>query len=382
MKVAIVHEWLVNFRGSERVLLELARLYPDAVIYASVVNRDNIPSELAQRDIRTTFIQKFPMAARLYQLYLPWMPRAYEQLDMSDYDLIISSSHACAKGIVPRPSSVHVCYCYTPMRYAWNGFHEYQQTLKLGIMRWMMARLMHRLRTWDVVAAARVDYFVACSTEIRRRIHKYYRRESCVIHPPVRFTEPNFHQVSNHVRELVRGFEGKPFLLSLGRLVRYKRVDLAVDACTRGNHPLVVAGDGSEYEDLRKRAGPTVHFVRSFSDADAAYLYEACRAFVFPGEEDFGITVVEAQAHGKPVVAYGKGGALDTVIPKATGLFFWEQCADQVLMAINELEQYEFDPQVIQTHASSFAAERFRMSIGSLIDDLLEKEQIEWEKPH
>lgn len=374
MKVAIVHEWLVNFRGSERVLLELARMYPEAVLYASVLDRKKLPEELASRDIRTTFVNRLPFSTKLYPLYLPFMPRAYEQLDLSAYDLVISSSHSCAKGIIPSPSATHICYCYTPMRYAWNGFHEYQKTLRTPLTRWLMARLMHRMRIWDYATTARVDYFVACSHEIRRRIAKYYRRDSDVIHPPVEVRTKVGRSISNAVESLIQSLGSASFFLCLGRLVHYKRVDIAVEVCTTLGLPLIVAGGGPEYGILRRLAGPTVHFVQEFTDDDAGLLYEHCQALLFPGYEDFGITMVEAQLNGKPIIAFGAGGALDIVVPGETGILFQEQDASGLTDALRIFESREFVCETIKANGMRFSPKYFQASIRALITSYTDKE--------
>jgi glycosyltransferase involved in cell wall biosynthesis len=369
MKVAIVHEWLVNFRGSERVLLELARMFPDAVIYVSVLDRSKLPAELAKRDIRTTYIQRLPFAKRWYQKYLPLMPKAYEELNLNDYDLIISSSHACAKGIIPPPHATHVCYCYTPMRYAWSGYLEYKSSLSSHLMKWVMSHFMHRLRQWDVSTASRVDQFIACSTEIQRRVKRYYRRDSVVVFPPVEVGKSDSKLGnSSSAQKLLDQLSGRPYYLSLGRLVPYKRIDIAVDACTRLNRDLVVAGSGSKLNELRKRAGPTIHFIEDFTDDDATLLYSSCEAFLFPGMEDFGITVVEAQSHGKPVIAYGYGGVEDTVLENKTGILFYEQTSDAMVKAILELEDTEFKTDDIVAHANNFSSSAFQSKILEIVN--------------
>lgn len=373
MKVAIVHEWLVDFRGSERVLLELARFFPEATIYASVLDRTALPPELAQREIITTSIQRYPMARSLYKLYLPFMPMAFESLNLSPYDLIISSSHSCAKGIIPPPGAVHVCYCYTPMRYAWSGYHEYRSLLRTPILRGVMSRMMHRLRQWDVTTVARVDQFIACSKEIQHRIQRYYHRNSKVVYPPVSAPTYERKEIRSHVVDLVDELGSGEYYLSLGRLVGYKRVDIAVDACTQLGVPLLVAGNGPEFNTLTSRAGDTVHFLKSFNDAEAAFLYENCRAFIFPGHEDFGITVVEAQARGKPVLAYGSGGALETIVEGYTGLFFSEQSKESLIDVLKQFGKTKFDERALKQNAARFSPSAFREAISSIISQSIEE---------
>ncbi len=365
IKVAIVHEWLVSFRGSEKVLLELARMFPQAVIYASVLDRSALPKELAVRDIRTTFIQKLPNAIRWYQKYLPLMPMAFESLDLKEYDLIISSSHCCAKGIIPRPDAVHISYCYTPMRYAWSEYHAYRTTLKNSLSRKIMSLMMVHLRIWDVSTTPRVDQFIACSHAVQRRIRRYYGRDSEVIYPPSPSLNKELYREDYQtlLAKWVPEIGDQPFYLTLGRLVGYKRVDMAIAACNQLNLPLIVAGTGPELIRLRKNAGSHVHFVGEVSDELAFILYEKCIAFIFPGEEDFGLTIVEAQMHGKPVIAYGRGGAEDTVIDGETGVLFDVQDVKSLVNAIKRSRILSFDARRIASHGNKFSVDNFSKQI-------------------
>lgn len=377
MRVAIVHEWLINIRGSEKVLIEFAKLFPEAVIYVSVLDRDILPDMLKDREIRTTFIQNLPFSKKMYQKYLPLMPLAYESLDLTSFDLIISSSHACAKGIIPSPHAFHISYCYTPMRYAWSGFQEYRKTLKNKPMQWLMTWLMHKMRKWDVSTCARVDQFVAISSEVQRRIKKYYRRDSVIIFPPVHIEESIENReelISSRVKNILRELDGKPYFLCLGRVVPYKRIDLAVDAANFLGIQLVVAGNGSELDFLKKRAGPTVRFVESFTDEDASALYRFSQAFIFPGEEDFGITVVEAQSYGKPIIAFARGGIEDTVIPGVTGVLFYEQTVEALAEVIANLNKYSFNSYKIIENAQRFSGEYFAKKINDLIMEITNME--------
>lgn len=365
MKIAIVHDWLVSFRGSERVLLELSRAFPDADIYSSVLDKSKLPEELAERDIRTTFLQRLPFARSHYQMYLPVMPLAYEKLDLSVYDLIISSSHCCAKGVIAHPGTKHICYCYTPMRYAWSGYQEYRDSLR-PILRPAMRLVMSKLRRWDSQASSRVDHFIACSNDVKERIQRFYRRDATVVFPPVeppRSLIPPVDQVNSEIQDAMRRLNGDSYYLCLGRVVGYKRVDLAVDACTRLGRWLLVAGTGPEIKTLRRRAGNRVIFIETFTDAEAAFLYHNSKALIFPGNEDFGITVVEAQSYGTPVIAYGEGGARDTVLDKETGLFFEVQTIDSLLRAIEDFEQMNFDSDAIVKHTKEFLPGNFRNRI-------------------
>lgn len=367
LRVAIVHEWLINYRGSEKVLVELLRLFPQADLYASVVERSTLPRELADREIHTTFVQKLPKANKWYQKYLFFMPLAYESLDLSGYDLIISNSHSCAKGIFPAKEAVHVCYCYTPMRYAWSGFEEYRKSLSPKWKQWIMTALMYWIREWDLKVNDRVDHFVAISHEVQNRIKKYYHRDSTVIYPGVDMPEVH---TTKTLAEIVPALQGKEYYLTLGRLVPYKRIDLAVKACNQLGLNLLVAGTGSELRTLREIAGPTIYFLEEFSDEEARVLYQYCEAFVFPGEEDFGLTVIEAQRHGKPVIAYGKGGVLDTVIDDQTGVFFSHSTVESLMQAILTFQKMKFDQEVIIENASSFSIDRFKSSIIDFINTI------------
>jgi glycosyltransferase involved in cell wall biosynthesis len=360
LKVALVHEWLTNLAGSEKVLLALRELYQEAPIYTSVYDANRMKT-FADTDVHTSFLQKFPGAIKHYQKYLPLMPLAFESFALEGYDVVISSSHACAKGIITRPGTLHICYCHTPMRYAWDFYQHYltHETGKLS--RPFVAPLLSYLRLWDVASANRVDYFIANSQIVARRIGKHYRREAVVIHPPVdvdRFTVAPAHD---------------EFFLTVGRLVSYKRVDLAVQACTKLNLPLVVIGDGPERKRLEAMAGPSVQFLGYQSDEVIRDHYARCRAFLFPGEEDFGITVVEAQAAGRPVIAYGKGGVLDSVVPGRTGLFFTEQTSESLCQAITDLRDMPIDPQGIRAHAQKFSRPRFIQEIKEFVDSCVQR---------
>lgn len=348
-RVALVHYWLVGMRGGERVLEALCRMYPQADIFTHVLDREALSPFLQGRTIHTTFIQKLPWSRRFYQKYLPLMPLALEQLDLGGYDLVISSESGPAKGVLTRADVPHVCYCHTPMRYLWDFYPQYLAAAS-GPMRLVMRPLISRLRLWDVCSSFRVDHFVANSTTVARRIRKHWRRDAAVVYPPVD----------------VAGFVPGPgpredFYLCLGQLVEYKKVDLAVRACTRLGRPLVVAGVGAGRAALEALAGPSVRFVGRVSQEEAARLYASCRALLFPGEEDFGMVPVEAMAAGAPVLAYGRGGATETVRDGITGLLFEEQSEEAMCEAIRAFERREgeFDAARIRQHALGFDETRF-----------------------
>jgi glycosyltransferase involved in cell wall biosynthesis len=365
MKVALIHYWLVTMRGGEKVLEELARLFPDADIFAHVIDREALSPELQRHKLTTTFIQNLPLARRRYQHYLPLMPMALEHLDLRGYDLVISSEAGPAKGVVTDPDTVHVCYCHSPMRYIWNMYHDYRGTLG-RVARSAMVPVAHYLRWWDAVSAGRVDRFVANSDNVARRVRRYYGRPAEVVHPPVEvdaFTPSAAHD---------------GFYLLAGQLVGYKRADLAVEAFNRSGRPLVVIGAGEQLELLRRIARPNVTVLGSQPFAVLREHYARCRALVFPGEEDFGIVPVEAMASGKPVIAFGRGGARETVVEGRTGLFFAEQTVDAVNDALARFEAsaHRFSAEQIAAHARLFDASLFRQRMSDVIAEALAERDV------
>lgn len=366
MKVAIVHEWLTNMGGSEQVVSVLLELFPDAPVYTSLFEPDNLVSSLAKADVRPSFLQRLPKFMRKHQNLLPLMPYAFEQFDLSDYDLVLSSSSSCAKGVITGTKTIHVCYCYTPMRYAWDSYHLYMESLK-GLKRWLAVWLMHRIRLWDRLSADRVDHFIAISHAVQKRIRKHYRRESRVVYPPVdidRFT-------SDCARE--------EFYLVVSRLVGYKRVDLAIEACDRLGRTLVVIGDGEEQKRLKamdRGKRETIKFMGRQSDQVVVDYLARARAFLFPGEEDFGLTMVEALASGCPVIAYGQGGAIDIVEDGVTGVLFKDQTVEGMMAGILRFEelsgngQENFDPFLLRSRAEEFSKENFKRSLISALEEL------------
>ncbi len=364
MKVAIVHYWLVGMRGGERVLEELCTLYPQAVIITHVVDRAAISEKLRRHEIRETSIGRLPGAKRHYQKYLPLMPRALEMVDMSEFDLVISSESGPAKGIICRPDAVHVCYCHSPMRYIWDHFHIYRAGAG-RLTRLAMPMLAHKLRIWDVTTAMRVDHFVANSRFIAQRILSYYRRDADVIPPPVAVEA--FH--------LAPAEEVGPHYLMAGELVHYKRPDLAIEAFNRNGLPLRVIGGGERLEALRKTAGPNITFLGKVPFDQLKREFARCKALIFPGEEDFGIVPVEVMAAGRPVIAYGRGGALDSVVPGVTGELFAEQSVDSLVAAVDRFESglaQTLQPEMLRRHAEGFSAEIFRTRMQAAINRAIE----------
>ena len=361
MRVAIVHYWLVGMRGGEKVLEELCRLYPDADIYTHVHDAARTSALINSHRITTTYIAKLPFARKLYQKYLPLMPSALEELDLTGYDLVISSESGPAKGVITHPNAVHVCYCHSPMRYLWDQYHVYRGNAS-RLTRIVMSLTMPVLRAWDLASAARVDRFIANSSFIARRIAKAYGRDSEIVFPPV---DLDAFQVAPA--------PSRDFYFCIGQLVPYKRFDLAVAACTRLGRRLVVVGTGSETARLKAMAGPTIEFRGWASNEELAGFYQNCRALLFPGEEDFGIVPLEAMASGRPVIAYGSGGALDTVVDGRTGVFFSRQDEAELVGAIERFEAIEdgFSPTDIRRHARGFGREIFRAKLKTAIDSAI-----------
>lgn len=357
MKVAIVHYWLVTMRGGEKVVEELCRMFPQAEIFTLVCDREKLSPLLQSKTIHTSFLQRIPTAKRNYTKMLPLMPFALEQFDLQGFDLVISSESGPAKGVVTRPDALHVCYCHSPMRYVWDHFHVYQSDLgRVG--RLMMNLFAPLLRVWDVTTSARVDAFAANSAHVARRISKFYRRDSTVVHPPVAVEDFDWRQPR------------EDFYLCAGQIVRYKRVDLAVEAFTKSGRRLVVIGEGAQRERLQRIAGPNVTFLGYQAFPILRDHLQRCRALIFPGEEDFGILPVEAMAAGAPVIAYDSGGARETVTEGA-GLRFASQTVDSLNEAIDRFEAMPngFDPAVLRSHAETFDAAKFRERMNALIDE-------------
>ncbi|WP_082072867.1 glycosyltransferase [Hyphomicrobium sp. 99] len=360
MKVALVHYWLVGMRGGEKVLEALCDIFPDADIFTHVVAPDAISEKLKRHTIKTSFIADLPYARRFYKSYLPLMPMALENLDMRDYDLVISSESGPAKGIIPSPDSLHVCYCHSPMRYIWNMYPDYRASAG-ALARISMPLLTHYLRTWDESAAHRVDAFLANSHNVASRIKKYYRRDAQVIYPPV--------EVANFERVPAESVED--YYLMVGELLRYKRPDLAVRAFNKSGMKLVVIGGGEMLGEIRELAKPNVKVLGAQPFSVLRHHYARCRALIFPNEEDFGIVPVEAMASGSPVVAYGRGGALETVIDGRTGTFFHDHDVDALIDAVDRIETMSFDRNAIIAHAETFSVDRFRRETIAAIDAAL-----------
>jgi glycosyltransferase involved in cell wall biosynthesis len=363
-KTALVHHWLVTTRGGERVFEALADLFPSADLFTLVCDKTKIPASLGSRKIHSSFLQHFPRATEWYRYYLPLFPWATQRLNLADYDLIISSDAATVKG-VRSDGATHICYCHTPMRYVWSGYETYRR-MAGPVSRHALMAFRESLSRWDYDAAQRVTLFVANSRNVQERIRECYGRESCVIYPPV------------DTERFASGLEVKrkgEFFLVVSPLVSYKRVDLLVDAFNKCRRNLIVIGDGPERRRLESRAGPTVRFLGSQSDAEVVEAMQECRAFVFAGEEDFGIVMAEAQACGKPVIAFGRGGAAEIVEPEATGILFEEQSVESLIDALERFDGRAFDPGAIRQSALKFSRERFRREFSDLVLEISKSDE-------
>jgi glycosyltransferase involved in cell wall biosynthesis len=375
MKVAIVHDWLTGMRGGEKCLEVFVRLFPQADLYTLLHVKNSVSPEIENRKIKVSFLQNLPFIQSRYRYYLPLMPFAISGFDLRDYDLVLSSSHCVAKAVRVSPKTLHVCYCHTPMRYIWDQFDQYfarPGSPKLTSL--VMKLIAPSLRRWDVRMNRHVDFFIANSQHVQKRIKKYYERESSVIYPPV---DTDYFKP--------QGKEKGDFFLILSAFAPYKRVDLAVEAFNKLGYPLVVIGTGQDEERLRRLANKNIQF-KGWLEAEEIRSYLGrCRALIFPGEEDFGITPVEAQAMGRPVIAYGKGGALETVVTSsgrvdgeplsrsATGVFFDEPTVNALVQAVSHFETIEssFDPDLIRQHAQKFDTGIFADHIKKFIDQQL-----------
>lgn len=369
LKVALVHDWLVNYGGAEDVVSAILEIYPDADIYTLVHDKKKMKGRFEKNKIFTSRLQKIPFATRLYTKFLKFMPAAFEAFDFSAYDLVICSSSSCAKGVITPPQTAQVAYVHTPMRYAWDLFFDYQKRSG-ALTRFFMDRWMPQIRLWDYVSAQRIDALFANSKYIARRIKKFWNRDALVIYPPVNVGY--FNPTNGAV-----GAEREDFYVFFSRLVPYKRADIAIDACAALGKKLVVIGGGSEAKNLQELAkGKSgITFTGRISDEKVREYLQKCKALIFCAEEDFGIIPVQAQACGTPVIAFGKGGATESVLDKKTGVFFPEQTAASCAEAIKEFEKLEaagnFDAKKIVAHAKTFSRERFIKEFKAACQDAL-----------
>jgi glycosyltransferase involved in cell wall biosynthesis len=355
LRVAIVCSWLNQYGGAERVLEVVHEMYPEAPIYTSIYWPRALPESWRGWDVRPSPLDRCPFIHRHHQWFLPFYPYAFEHFDFSDYDLVLSITSAFAHGVVTRPGTLHVCYCLTPARFLWD-YHSYVRRENIGrLLRLALPVPVHQLRLWDRAAADRVDEFLAISEAVRQRIGKHYRRPARVIYPPV---EVNRFSVSREVAE---------HYLVVSRLVPYKRIDLAIEAFNRLELPLWIVGDGRDRPSLERMASSNIRFLGHVEDKEMGRLLATCRALVFPGEEDFGIAPLEAQAAGRPVVAYAAGGALETVKDGETGLLFHEQEPEALAHAVMRLQRLEIDPEVVREHAFRFDRALFERQLAEYL---------------
>ena len=359
IKVALVHDWLTNWGGGERVLWSLHELYPKAQIFTSVYNEEGMP-ELKELNVETSYLQNVPLAKSKHQLFPIFRTYAVESFDLSEYDVVITTGAAESKGIITKPSTLHISYLFTPTRYYWSEYDKYLADPGFGVLnpiiKIVMPHFVGKMKHWDYAAAQRPDVMVGISQYVSDRIKKYYDRTALVIFPPV------------DAKRFKLTEKKDDFYLVVGRQVPYKRVDLAVQACTTMNKRLVVIGEGSEHENLKKMAGPTIEFRGRLNDKETAQYYAKAKAFLFTTEEDFGITPLEAMACGTPVIAYGVGGATETVKNGLTGLFFDRQTPESLMNAIQKFEKTSFDPKKIRSHALTFDDMVFKKNFHALVE--------------
>lgn len=357
MKIALVHDFLSQDGGAERVLEVFHDIWPDAPIYTLFHDKKKM-NRFADADVRESFLKYLPFSRTKYRWYLPLMPLATEKYDLSGYDVVISSASAFAKGIITRPETLHICYCHTPTRYLWTDTHEYIEDLKLNslIKRAVLPRFIHKLRLWDKMSVDRVDYFIANSRAVQQRIKKYYRRDSDIIYPPIRV---NDFYISERIGD---------YFVTGGRLVPYKRFDLLIHVFNRLGWPLKIFGSGPEFDALKKIAKPNVQLLGRVSDEEKARLISEAKAFLHPQVEDFGITPLESMASGRPVIAYGIGGAAESVIPGKTGILFYEQTWETLLDILVHFDATQWNPEEIRTWAKRFDVETFKDQVTNYVE--------------
>ncbi len=362
MKVALVQDWLTELGGAEKVFKCIMEIFPEADVY-TLTSHDRVINNLMinKAKLKESFIARLPLGRKKYRNYLPLFTKAIESFDLSGYDLIISSSSSVAKGIITNSTQLHICYCHSPVRYAWDLFHQYLNEAGLvgfGIKKWFVRHTLYRLRIWDVISANRVDYFIANSNYIKKRINKVYRREADVIYPPV----------DTHRFDLCE--DKDEYYYTASRLVPYKKIDLIVKAFSKmPNKRLIVAGTGPDYSKIKALAGPNVEMKGFVTNDEMLELMQKAKAFVFAADEDFGIIPVEAQACGTPVIALGRGGTKETVIDGQTGVHFNVQTVESLMEAIDRFDDMNFDAKVVRVNAEKFSKQRFNKELQEYINE-------------
>lgn len=364
MKIALVHDYLVQYGGAERVLEAFQELYPYAPIYTLIHDQDSMHGHFIGSRIHTSFLQNFPFSKKRHRLFPPLMPIAIESFDFSQYDIVLSDSSSFAKGIITSPKTLHVCYMHTPMRYAWDDCQKYTEDFGLpGLIKKLVPFFMSPIRLWDRASAERVDRFISNSRFVANRIKKYYHKDSTVVHPPV------------NVSQFYLATEPKDYFLMVGRLIAYKRHDIAIQAFNALGLPLKIIGRGPELERLKKIAGPTIEFLGRVPEEELPKYYAECRAFIFPQEEDFGIVAIEAMASGKPLIAYRGGDIVEHMEEGKMGEYFDEQTKESLIEAMKRFQEGEYEAEYIRAKALPFDKERFKATIKDYLEKALAEHQ-------
>lgn len=365
MKVALVYDRVNKWGGAERILLNLHKIFPKAPLYTSVYNPKKAPwAEVF--DIRTSFLQKIPKASKSHEYYAALMPIAFEKMTFDDYDLVISVTSEAAKGIITNHKTLHICYCLTPTRYLWSGYKDY---FKNPLFKRISKPAIYYLRKWDKIASKRPDFYLAISKEVKRRIKKYYNRDSIVVYPSVEL------DLTETKKEKIN-FKHNSYFLIVSRLVPYKKIDLAIQAFNILGLPLKIIGIGSEEKKLKSMAKSNIEFLGDLTDNRLVSYYRGCRSLIFPGEEDFGLTILEAQIFNKPVIAFKRGGALETVIEGKTGKFFYPQNKEALVEALKQIEKIQFNINDFKKQTEKFRFEQFKKNFIVAIDSLLKKHKL------
>jgi glycosyltransferase involved in cell wall biosynthesis len=356
MKIALVHDYLVQYGGAERVLEAFTEIFPKAPIYTMVYDKKLMRNAFSDKKIHTSFLQKIPFIGSHHRLFPLLMPMAIEQFDLSEYDVVLSDSNSYAKGVITMPNTLHITYCHTPMRYAWDDCHKYLREFEYSkFTKKLIPFAMNYIRLWDKISADRPDKYMANSNFVASRIKKYYNKEVIVINPPV--SAKKFY-ISKNIKD---------YYLMVGRALPYKRFDIVVEAFNKLKLPLKIIGKGPEMSKLKKRANKDVEFLGHLKDKEMSRYYSECKALIFPSEEDFGITPLEAMASGRPVVAFKRGGALETVVENKTGTFFTKQTPQSIIKAVKNFNPDRFNPEEIREYASGFDEEIFKNKIREFI---------------
>jgi glycosyltransferase involved in cell wall biosynthesis len=365
MRVALVHDYLNQYGGAERVLESLIEIFSSAPIYTLVYNAEAMKGKFFDKEIRTSFLQKIPFARSHHRIFPILMPLAIEKFDLSGYDIVVSDSASFGKGVITKPETIHICYCHTPPRFAWDDSQKYIKEFSMPkLAKIFIPFFMNYIRVWDKEAASRVDKFICNSNFVAQRIKKYYRQDAEIIYPPV---DANFFNVKSSENPPATNNKTSYFLI-VGRLLAYKKFDIAIEAFNKLELSLKIVGDGPEKKKLKNIARKNIEFLGELREEDLRKYYQECQALVFPQEEDFGIVALEAMACGKPVIAYQGGGALESVKKGETGMFFNEQTPESLIKAVKEFRPEKFNSQIIRAHALKFDKEIFKKKIKEFIE--------------